>query len=257
MRSLLILSLLFSAQVGAVEVMSSACGNTYDEALTTAKVSAVDKVNGAWIHGDSYVRDNLFKETITQYNGGVIKTYEVLKQDSMCVIIKADVVPRSNKVETNSTEINTGTIIHLKSKLDDKDSLGKATKAIDSREKAIAFIADKTEFVALDRKDTGLRISGTLQFKEKWKSDYADLKKLAGSVNLESFKSDPQFELIGYDHGKEVYRTAFSYEGEMNLYEVNRDRVKVNLRSSEDVVLKFRVPTDKLEKMNKLEVRVL
>lgn len=257
MRKLLILSLLLSTQAFAVEVMSSACGNTYDEALTTAKVSAVDKVNGAWIHGDSYVRDNLFKETITQYNGGVIKTYEVLKQDSMCVIIKADVVPRSNKVESNSLDVNKGTIIHLKSKLDDNDSLSKAVKALDSREKAIAFIAENTEYVPVDRKDTAVRITGVLQFKEKWKNDYADLRKLSGGFQLESFKSDPQFVLIGYDHGKEIYRTSFSYEGELSLYDVTLNKVTVNLKSREDVVLKFRVPNEKLEQMNKIEIRVL
>lgn len=257
MKKFLLALAFLATNATAVEVVSSGCGDSYKEAIESAKYYAVERVNGVWIHGDSYVRDNLFSEKITQYSGGVVKNYELLKDHGTCVIIKADVVPRSNKVETNAINVDRGTVIHLKSKVDNNNKLQNAISAVDSKEKAITFKAEKTEFIPISDKEAAMRIKGELYFQDKWKADYTDLQKMSGGFDLPSFKSDPQFVLIGYDGGKEIYRTAFIYEGSLDLYDVTQTGVVVRLNKREDVTVKFRVPMNLMEHIDRFEVKVL
>lgn len=257
MRKLFFVSLLFATNVHAVDVMSSACGNSFEEALTSAKMSALDKVNGAWLHGDSYVRDNLFKEKITQYNGGVIKSYEILKQDSMCVIIKADVVPRSNKVQRNDTTIPQSLKNHLDGAVDEQKRLEQAVKVIDDRRRALAFTPAKIELTPQSDGKVKIIIEGSVTLQEKWVADYLELTKMAGKLSLQSFYKQLRVSVDGYDSGKIVSNSTFSFYDDLNVYSATTNGVVIRPKQVDMVKFQFFIDQATLKKLDKLEVNFI
>ena len=108
MKKLLLIAafVAFSAQAETMTVQASGFGDTCEQALTAAKRSALDKVNGAWVHSVERVSNGKHGEEIFQYSGGVIKSYKYLRDDCTYVIIEAEVVKQSNKVQSASADVD-------------------------------------------------------------------------------------------------------------------------------------------------------
>lgn len=247
---------LFSLKASALDVVASGFGNNFEEALTNAKVVALDKVNGAWIHGDSYVRDSMFSEKITQYNGGVIKSYKILKNDGNFVIIEADVVPRSNEVKTNSTSVPSSMFDHLKGKIANEAKLTEAIKVIDNRGRALAFETTSVEYKPSGDMTTVV-IDGVVSLQEKWKNDYVELQQMSGGFDLPSFYKPLNVSVKGFDFGKEVTSSTFRFYDNLDVYHVSSNGVKIYPKKTDVVRLTFKVPTAKLANVNKFEVNFL
>jgi hypothetical protein len=61
----------------AAEVTATGYGSSFDEALQNAKVLATEQVSSTFVTGKQELTNGIFKETLGQYNGGVIQSYIV------------------------------------------------------------------------------------------------------------------------------------------------------------------------------------
>jgi len=235
------------------KTVASGYGDTCDEALTSAKIKALENVNGAWIHGDSYVRDNLFTEKITQYQGGVIKSYNYLRNDCKYVIIEAEVVPRSNKVQRNDANLPESLKVHLNGQLEERQRLEKALKVIDDRSKALAFSPTNTQ-LAIENGKVKVIIDGWVSIQEKWAADYKDLTRLGGKLNLQSFYKDLKVSVSGVDGGKVISNTTFTFYDELKVYSATTNGVIIRPKHTDAIRLQFYIDPDKLKDIDKFEV---
>lgn len=243
---------LFSLNTLALEVMASGFGKDYNESLTNAKMNALDSVNGAWINGDSYVRDGMFSEKITQYNGGVITAYEVLRNDKTFVIIKANVEPRSNKMVTNTANVSSlrGS---LEGHIDENKRKAVAVKAIDNLNKAFAVDVEKTQYENFG-KMTRVTMLVTMSYQEKWINDYNDLKRMAGDIELGSFYPPLRMNVLGMDGDKVRTKNVVRINQDLSLFDIVGNRVKVHTKQSEMLQLTFYADSDKLTSVDKFVI---
>ncbi len=254
MKKILFLTLaLLSFNASAVNVVASGEGLTCEEALTNAKINAVDKVNGTWLNGNAYVRDNQYKENITVYNGGVVKSYKVLKDDCKYIIIEADVVHQSNKVETNSAKVSQDLFNHMVSKVENEKKLSKAVEVLNDRSKALAFKISNVEY-QYKGISTLVVITGDLYLQEKWLNDY---KSLAKEVNFDLPKFDEPLmvNVKGLDTGKEITDNSFRIYDDQNLEVYHyHNGVRVYPARKDTLKLSFLVNTSKLKEVNEFVV---
>jgi hypothetical protein len=186
--TLLALSLVASL-CSAEEVVTTGYGNTFESALRNAKISAIAKVTGTWISSEHFVKNGTLTEEIVQYNGGVIKKYEVLSYHNNEVKIKADVdVVKDNRVGTKSKDIPTEMRNTLLEQQQNRDKIQKAVKFLDSKSKAMNLM---TRDVSYNNKGsvTEVTIKGTISWTPKWVSDTITLGKtidVYGRVNRDT-----------------------------------------------------------------------
>lgn len=255
MKKLLVLAALFiSTNVAALEVVASGVGKDYNESLQNAKMAALDKVNGAWINGDAYVRNNMFTEKITQYNGGVIRTYTVVKNTPNYVTIVADVVPRDkNTMTTNTLNVPVEIRNELEGRQENYKARQEAIKTIDNRERALSFVSDKVEYENLGE-TTKVMITGKVSIQPMWDSQYQELIKSAGYFNLESFYKPLYVKVKGYDFDRVVYSDYFRFYDDLNVYQITPYGVVIVSKMVDRVRLTMMVPTETLKKVSKFEV---
>jgi len=183
-HTLLALSLIASL-CSAEEVITTGYGNTFDSALRNAKVAAVEKVTGTWINSEHKVRNGNLTEDIVQYNGGVIKTYEVLSYNNNEVKIKADIdVIKDNRVGTNSTTIPAVMRGKLVEQQQNLEQIYNAVKSLDNKNKALRLDVKNIEYVNKGS-STQVFISGNLVWIPKWQSD---VRSLAETIDRKDLK---------------------------------------------------------------------
>ena len=73
----LILSLVVTSAQSA-EVMATGFGKTVDEALQNAKIAALEQVTGTFVTGRATLEGERHQSRIDQYNGGLIRTHQVI-----------------------------------------------------------------------------------------------------------------------------------------------------------------------------------
>lgn len=253
-KLLLALLLVCATEASALEVVASGVGNDYNESLKNAKMAALDKVNGAWINGDSYVRNNMFSEKITQYNGGVIRTYTVIKNTPNYVTIVADVVPRDNNtMTTNTLNVPVEVRSELEGRQENYKARQEAIKSIDNRERALSFESEKVEYENLGD-TTKVMITGKVSIQKMWDNQYQELIKSAGYFNLESFYRPLYVEVKGYDFDRVVYRSNFRFYDDLNVYKTTPYGIVIVSKMVDRVRLTMIVPTEQLKKVSKFEV---
>ena len=239
----------FTLTASALEVVASGFGKDYNEALLNAKITALDNVNGAWIHGDSRVRNGMFSEKITQYNGGVITRYEVLKKENTFVIIKANVEPRSNKMKSNSADVSA-----LQSSLaghqEAYNRKQEAIKAIDKKSQALSVEINEVHYQN-SGKLTNVTMVVTIGFQDKWVADYTDLQKMAGEIELTCFYSPLRLNVQGMDGDKVMTSNVVRLnDDDVNLYLISGNKTKIYKYDTEKYKLTFLVDSSKLTSVN-------
>lgn len=255
MRFLLALLFTFSTHASALEVMASGLGDTFETALTNAKIVAVGKVNGAWIHGDSYVRNNMFSEKITEYNGGVIASYEVMKWDGSLIIIKADVVPRDkNGMATNKADVPSNMRSELAGRKVNEDQRQKAIQVMDSRTRALRFETDKISYRNVGRM-TEVTVVGEVAYQDKWIRDYTELLVMGGPMQLGTFYKPLRATVQGMDDEKVVTTNVVRFNDDLELYSATSAGLAINATKVVKVKLTFMAETDKLASVTKFDFR--
>lgn len=253
-KILILVALIVSTNATALEVIASGVGKDYNESLQNAKMAALDKVNGAWINGDSYVRNNMFTEKITQYNGGVVRTYNVIKATPNYVTIVADVVPRNkNTMTTNTLNVPNDVRSELDGRQENYKARQEAIKVIDNRERALSFESEKIEYENLGD-TTKVMITGKVTIQPMWNSQYQELINTAGYFNLQSFYKPLNVQVKGYDYERVVYSSVFRFYDDLNVYKITPYGVVIAPKMVDRVRLTIMVNTDQLKQVNKFEV---
>ena len=239
-------------------VVATGRGKTCEQALENAKVIAVERVTGLWMIAERTTNGKEYNEKITDYTGGLVKSYTVVDNQCTQVTIEAQVVPRTNRIVTGSADVKREHLDTLQAKIANEKKRAVAIAEVDNRSKAIAVQIDNIEFKTKDNA-TYVVIDTTMTYQEKWKHDYYDLKKQAGSFNLESFAKPIRVVLRGKNYNDEVFTTTYQLNyDEMDLFGTDREgRVTIFPNRVERIRLTFKVDSGKIMAVDKFEVNLL
>jgi len=175
MRSLLFSLMLIASVAVAEEVQVTGYGSNYNSALENAKVAALEKGASTFIIGESTARNGKMTEEIDQYNGGVIKKYDIVSQRSTNlgyeVTIVADVVPKNNAVRKTKTPFNVD--------FEEYEKREKIVNRLDNVGKAIHAQVTKTG-TKIGRYETTVYGQVVLTWQPKW---VTDMKSLTSVIN--------------------------------------------------------------------------
>jgi hypothetical protein len=159
----------------AEEVQVTGYGLNYNSALENAKVMALEKGASTFIIGESTARNGKMTEEIDQYNGGVIKKYDVVSQRTTNmgyeVTIVADVVPKNNAVRKTKTPFNVD--------FEEYEKREKIVNRLDNVGKAIHAQVTKTG-TKIGRYETTVYGQVVLTWQPKW---ITDMKSLTSVIN--------------------------------------------------------------------------
>ena len=267
MKKLLLIALFaaFNAQADVTTVTASGTGDTCKQALDAAKRSALEKTNGSFLHSVERDQNGRYTSNVEEFSGGMIKSYKYLRDDCTFVIIEAQVVRRSNIVQFTGTELKSEQIVHLQGIKESEDQKQKAVKLLDNRREALYFKTDKVE-MKLAGYDVDVSIAGEFALKDKWKSDYKDIREMYGWFNLPSFAEDAEVLVTAYDaNDKKVFerriQRTWRAGGEWNIWRmktwgVNRT-VDVRIHEKDPLKVMFRVPMNQLEVVKSFKVEVI
>jgi len=181
MKKTLLALLLASSFVCAEEVTVTGYGTDYNAALSNAKTMALEKGASTYIIGEKRALEGRVTESIEQYNGGVIKSFNVISQRNTPlgyeVEIVADVVPKDNRVIRNNNEFSAnfqefGERERVVNKLDNVGSAISATVVNPN------YSVGRYSTVATGRI--------VLAFQPKWVSDMREFTKVVNQKGLTS-----------------------------------------------------------------------
>lgn len=246
---------LYALSASALEVVASGFGRDYNDALEHAKVNALEMVTASWINGDAYVRNGMFSEKITQYNGGVIRSYEVLRDDGKYVVIKADVVPREkNGMTTNTANVPMAMRGELTGRAEEYNRKINAIASINDRNKALSFMVEDVSYQNRGV-ETEVTIIGTLSFQDKWVNDYTELTKEAGELQLPAFYFPLRFIVEGKDQDRVVTSNIVRFNHDVDLYDVVGSKVTIHKKAKETIKLTFIARTGKLASVERFDIK--
>ena len=170
--------LALAGEANAEVVTVTGYGQDYNQALMNAKMAALEKVVGTFIVSDTVWRSNesVF-EQIKQYNGGVIKSYDVIKATDHEVTIKADVdVIKNNKILVDNNNFDTE---QMHQTMDNFQKKNDVVRYLDDPNKAFHVV---TKDVIISPKDryTTFKVVNTVQWQPKWISDLESYSRNIG-----------------------------------------------------------------------------
>lgn len=246
-----------------IKVQASGVGDTCDQALLNAKKAALEKVNGSWVTSTERVNNGKYTEDIVQYSGGVVKSYKYLKDECTFVIIEADVMKRSNRVQMEKADVSREQIVHIQGLKEQVDRKKQAVDRINNRSEAIYFNPKNTQMQLHDNgKDILVAIEGSFAFTDKWRADYLELREQFGYFNLSSFEPEARIVITAYDGSRtKVYQTSFVYNGDWKLWGRRTygasPTMDVYTNKTQDSTVKFIIPDSKIKNIRSLEVKVI
>lgn len=246
-----------------IKVQASGVGDTCDQALLNAKKAALEKVNGSWVTSTERVNNGKYSEDIVQYSGGVVKSYKYLKDECTFVIIEADVMKRSNRVQMEKADVSREQIVHIQGLKEQVDRKKQAVDRINNRSEAIYFKPKNTQMQLHDNgKDILVAIEGSFAFTDKWRADYLELREQFGYFNLSSFEPEARVVITAYDSSRtKVYQTSFVHNGEWKLWGRRTygasPTMDVYTNKTQESTVKFIIPDSKIKNIRSLEVKVI
>lgn len=243
-----------------ITVLAGGSGDTCNEALTNAKKAALERVNGSWVHSIARSKNGSYDEEIVQYSGGVVKSYKIVKDECTNVIIEAQVLKRSNRVQLEAADIKKQQIIHIRGIKESIDRKAQAVSTLDNRGNAVYFSPSTTEMSVIDNGNVKVVIEGTFAYRDKWKADYLYLREQVGYFNLPNFAYDAKVIITGYDELKEqVYQTSF-YHDDWDLWTVRTwgatRTMDIHPSKTQEAKINFQIPMDKLERVKSFKVEI-
>lgn len=182
-KTVISLALLTAISAQAEVVTVTGYGKNFESALANAKTLAVEQVTGTWLNGEESLEDSKYSERITQYNGGVIKKYDVIKATENEVTIRADVdVVKDNRVGTKSFDVPASTRQALVERAEKNMQIGKAVEVLDDKNKAFQVVVKNVQYANLGA-NTEVTIQATIGWSPKWISDVGSLAKTVDQKN--------------------------------------------------------------------------
>lgn len=168
MKIFLVVLLFISSIASAAEVTVTGRGTTYDRALANAKMLALENVTGTFVIAQSEYKDKEFRESMEQYNGGVIKSFRVKEYKEFPhhieVTITADVVEKKdNRIAgNNKREFNV--------EFDEHEQRKVVVDKLDNVNNMIAIDVEKPTY-EIDRYSSIVSIGIDIKMQPKWVSD--------------------------------------------------------------------------------------
>lgn len=168
----LLAAMLLATSASAEIVTSTGFGLTFDSALNNAKSEALEMGASTFVTGQKLYKNKQLSEEIVQYNGGIIKEYDIIRSykigDEYSVTIKADVEEQDNR-----RQANVGKKIYLA----EHDKRQDVVDHLDDPGRAINM--EIMDF-ANDIKSTGVNIRARVRLKwqPKWISDARSFSKV-------------------------------------------------------------------------------
>lgn len=171
------MGLVLSTAVNSAPIISKGYGEDFNTAVMAAKLTALEQATGTWIDSEHFLKDGKTRESIVQYNGGVIKSYKVLSYVNNEATIEADVdIVKDNRVGTRSSTISPDVKLSLLQKQEKAQQINSSVKFLDDRNKAFIFSPSNIEYST--RGDTTIvSVVGVLSYTPKWISDVKSLGK--------------------------------------------------------------------------------
>lgn len=256
---ILLLLLGASSALADTEVIVRGKGKTCEQAVENAKIAAVDTAVGLWLSAEQQTDGKQYAERITSYSGGLITKYEVLQNNCTDVTIKAVVVPRTNKMVSNSAYVKQEHLNQLQQQIENDKKRAEIIKQVSDRSKAFAYDISNIELKHVDG-ETFVVVTGVVHYQEKWLHDYQDLHEQAGGFNLPEFYKPLRVRLTGYNFNKKVFEEKYQYSSydEFTLYGITRDGwVVINPDATNKIKLTFKVDSGKIMAVDKFEVNLL
>lgn len=172
----------WSIGVSALPITVDGYGKDYTSALSSAKIAALEKATGTWISSEHFLKNGKLSEEIVQYNGGVIKSYEVVKYVNGVITITADVdVVKDNRVIAKSADIPTHMRDTLLEQQANRKKIEDAVRFLDSKGKAFGVVARESIYV--NRGDiTEVTLKATISWNPKWETDVKALGKTINNI---------------------------------------------------------------------------
>jgi hypothetical protein len=177
MKIFLVILLFISSIASAKEVTVTGSGSTYDRALANAKMLALENVTGTFIIGEKEYRDKEFRESMEQYNGGIIKSFRVQGYKEFPhhieVTITADVVEKKdNRIEGKNKQ-------SFNIEFDEHEQRRVVVDKLDNVNNMIAIEIQKPTY-EVDRHSSIISIDMSMKMQPKWVSDMQSFTDVIG-----------------------------------------------------------------------------
>lgn len=180
----------------AVEVRVTATGVSFDDAVKNAKREALAHVVGEFVVGEDGVDDGKYHERITQYSGGVVRSYDVIDVvntgHAVTVTIMANVDPAKN----NNMIIESGTTVPPAAKqalmehAQRTDNIVTMNNRLNDRASAFTVIAGQIRYLPAGE-TTNIQLSVGVKLSPKWVDDVLVFSREAGKrINTDTPISD-------------------------------------------------------------------
>lgn len=187
----LIAAMFFAGSVSAEVVTATGYGSSFDRALTDAKQEALEMGASTFVTGEKRVFDGSIEDRIYQYNGGIIKKYDIIRSEKTegeySVTIEADVVAQDNRKLDNTAE-------QLNADIEEFDRRHTMVQVLDDPGKAIRMeMSDYSTVVG--SYETYVRVRVRLSWQPKWLSDVNSFSTVIGEKGLT--ESNTHAEIAG------------------------------------------------------------
>jgi hypothetical protein len=189
MKIFLVILLFISSIASAKEVTVTGRGSTYDRALANAKMLALENVTGTFVIGQSEYKDREFRESMEQYNGGIIKSFRVKEYKELPhhieVTITADVVEKKDNRIAGKNEQS------FNMQFDEHEQRRVVVDKLDNVNNMIAIDVEKPTY-EVDRYSSIISIGIDMRMQPKWVSDmqaFTDVIGEEGSTSNNAYAS--------------------------------------------------------------------
>ena len=186
----LLAAMLLATSASAEVVTATGWGVSFDGALANAKQEALEMGASTFVTGKKLYQNRQLSEEIVQYNGGIIKEYDIIRSikmgDEYSVTIKADVVEQDNRRHANEN----GAVVDFT----EYDKRANVVGYLDDPGQAIHMkVMDHKVTVRADGVHVKMRIR--LDWQPKWLSDVKSFSTVIGEKGRTS--SNTQDEIVG------------------------------------------------------------
>jgi len=175
MKKLAIALMLASSVVFADEVTVTGYGSTFDNALANAKMQALEKVTGTFIISESEYKNKNYKESIDQYNGGIINKYDIISSSKESTGYKVTIVADVDRKKDNRMNANKPVALNVQQQ--DYKEKQKVFDRLDDFSKAVSIQLSQPTY-NVGRNSTTVNLNVAMSFQPKWVSDMKSFGKV-------------------------------------------------------------------------------
>lgn len=167
--------MLASSVAFAEEVTVTGYGSTFDNALANAKMQALEKVTGTFIISESEYKNKQYKETVDQYNGGIINKYDIVSSSKKSSGYEVTIVADVDRKKDNRMKVNKP--VELNAQQQDYKEKEKVFDRLDDFSKAVSIQTSHLTY-NVGRNNTTINLNVILSFQPKWVSDVKSFAKV-------------------------------------------------------------------------------